>query len=200
MLFGGDGDRGSVYTRRLQLCPPRRRDVAALDEAIQETLPELIRWLPWARAAHTRADSRHYVRSARTARLRRTALEFLISDRESRRLLGVASLHRIDWQRRSAGVGYWVRRADWGRGIATEAARELALEGFRAYGLNRLELQIAVDNKASQRVADKLGFHREGVARGAEFVNGRYLDHIQYSLLRSDVELDLPPAPFGRIA
>ncbi len=41
--------------------------------------------------------------------------------------------------------------------------------------------------EASQRVAEKMGMMQEGVARGIEFVNGRYLDHIQYALLRSDV-------------
>ena len=43
---------------------------------------------------------------------------------------------------------------------------------------------MALENHTSQRVVEKLGFEREGVAREVEFVNGRYLDHIQYSLLR----------------
>jgi RimJ/RimL family protein N-acetyltransferase len=54
-------------------------------------------------------------------------------------------------------------------------------------GLNRIEAHVAPDNGRSQRVVGKLGFHREGIARGVEFVGGRFIDHIQYSLLRREV-------------
>ena len=53
-----------------------------------------------------------------------------------------------------------------------------------------IEVLVAPENKPSQRVVEKVGFVREGVARGAEFLSGSYLDHIQYALLRSDVMSD----------
>jgi ribosomal-protein-serine acetyltransferase len=161
--------------------------LADLDLAIHETLDELVRWLPWAQPGHSRADTRRYLRSARIARVRRRAIELAIQSRQSGELLGMISLHRIDWLRRSAGMGYWIRRTSWGKGLATEAARAAVDLGFNGCGLHRIEVHIAVENRASQRVAEKLGLVREGVARGVEFVNGRYLDHIQYALLRSDV-------------
>ena len=58
---------------------------------------------------------------------------------------------------------------------------------FRSCGLHRIEVHVAVENLASQRVADRIGMRREGVARGVEYVNGHYLDHIQYALLASDL-------------
>jgi ribosomal-protein-serine acetyltransferase len=110
-----------------------------------------------------------------------------VEDADSKRALGMVSLHRIDWLRRNAGIGYWVRRSEWGRGIASEAARAVLEMAFHDCGLYRVEVHVALENKASQRVAEKVGLLREGVARGIEFVNGRYLDHVQYALLRSDV-------------
>jgi ribosomal-protein-serine acetyltransferase len=147
----------------------------------------LVRWLPWARPGHNRQETRRYIRGARLARAQRRALEFFIEDIGSEEALGIMSLHRIDWVRRSAGLGYWVRRSRWGKDIATEAAICVIDHAFRDLRLHRLELHIAPANLASHRVAEKLGFQREGIARQAEFINGKYHDHVQYSLLCSDV-------------
>lgn len=189
-MFYGVEPLGELLTERLKLRAPKRADSAALDEAIQETLDELVLWLPWARPGHSLGDTRRYLRGARSARNRRQAFEFVIEDQGDGRLLGMVSLHRIDWMRRSGGIGYWVRRSEWGRGIAPEAARAMLDVAFVECGLHRVEVLVAPENKPSQRVVDKVGFVREGVARGAEFVNGSYLDHIQYALLRSDVMSD----------
>lgn len=189
-MFYGVEPLGELLTERLKLRAPKRADSAALDEAIQETLDELVLWLPWARPGHSLGDTRRYLRGARSARNRRQAFEFVIEDQGDGRLLGMVSLHRIDWMRRSGGIGYWVRRSEWGRGIAPEAARAMLDVAFIECGLHRVEVLVAPENKPSQRVVDKVGFVREGVARGAEFVNGSHLDHIQYALLRSDVMSD----------
>jgi ribosomal-protein-serine acetyltransferase len=165
--------------------------VGALDEAIQETLPDLVRWLPWARPNHTRQDTRLYLRGARLARSKRRAFEFLVEDIQSGAVLGITSLHRIDWARRCAGLGYWIRRSAWGKGAATEATDAVIEYAFHDLALNRLEVHVAPENLASLRVAEKLGFQREGIAREAELINGQYSDHVQYSLLRSDLS-ELP--------
>jgi len=116
----------------------------------------------------------------------------VIELRETQRIAGIVSLHRVDWVRASAGLGYWVRRSEWRRGIASEAASaalDHALGGLR---LHRVEALVALENKSSQRVIEKLGFVREGVAREVEFIEGRYLDHIQYSFLRNDSRVTRP--------
>jgi ribosomal-protein-serine acetyltransferase len=100
------------------------------------------------------------------------------------------SLHRIDWMRRSAGIGYWIRRSRFGQGFATEACDAVLGHAFDALRINRVEALIALANKPSQRVVEKLGFTREGVAREAELIEGEVLDHFQYSLLDGD-----PPRP-----
>lgn len=175
-----------LETERLRLRVPRRRDLVPLDEAIRETLPDLVRWLPWAHAAHGRSDTRAYLRDARAARLRRTALELVIEDRADETLLGVISVHRIDWARRCAGIGYWVRRAAWGKQVATEAGAALVEYALRELELHRLEAHVAPGNRASQRVVEKIGFEREGIAREFEYIDGEYVDHIQYSILRHE--------------
>lgn len=190
MFFVQGEQLDELRTERLRLRAPRRSDLRPVDEAIQETIDELQRFLPWARPGHGRAESRHYLASVRAARRHRHAYEFLICDAATSEVQGMVSLHRIDWMRRSGGIGYWVRRSEWGRGIAPEAARAMLDVAFIECGLHRVEVLVAPENKPSQRVVDKVGFVREGVARGAEFVNGSHSDHIQYALLRSDVMSD----------
>lgn len=176
-----------IHSERLVLRAPHRRDLDELDLAIRETLPELCRWLPWARPTHTREDSRTYLRHTRLARSQRIAFEYLIEGRDDRRFVGMASLHRIDWLRRCASIGYWVRRKEWGQGFASEAGESLARHCFAVFDIHRLEAHVAKGNVASQRVVEKIGFQREGIARENELVNGRYLDHVQYGLLRREL-------------
>lgn len=187
MLLGGLlGEDGRLRSERLLLRPPRRADLVPLDDAIRETLPELVRWLPWAHGAHSRSDTRRYIRAAVAARGARAAFEFVIADPEAGTLLGMASLHRLDWPRRSAGLGYWIRRTCWGKGYATESGRLLLGHAFETLELNRVEALVAIDNTASHRVVENLHFQREGVARGIERLAGAYLDHVQYARLVGD--------------
>jgi len=71
-------------------------------------------------------------------------------------------------------MGYWIARSHWGRGLATEACTAL-IEIARTLGLARLEASHFVDNPASARVLEKLGFESTGLiaprrncARGAD--------------------------------
>jgi RimJ/RimL family protein N-acetyltransferase len=72
-----------------------------------------------------------------------------------------------------------------GRGVASEALRLLTDWGF-SRGLHRLELRIGADNVASQRVAERCGYVREGLLRSLHFKEGRRSDIVVYSRLRSD--------------
>ncbi len=179
-----------LLTRRLRLRAPRRADAGPLHEAIEETLDQLVPYLPWARRGHSRTETRRYLRASRIAWTRRASFEFLIDSPRQGVILGVASLHRIDWLRRSAGIGYWVRRSHFGQGIATEATGALLEHAFGTLMLHRVEALVALSNKPSQRVVEKLGFTQEGIARGSEFIDGEFMDHLQYSLLECDRPLD----------
>lgn len=58
-------------------------------------------------------------------------------------------------------IGYWIARAYWGHGYAYEAGKQL-IEIARTLGLQRLEGGHFVDNPASGRVLEKLGFRPTG--------------------------------------
>jgi RimJ/RimL family protein N-acetyltransferase/predicted O-methyltransferase YrrM len=87
-----------------------------------------------------------------------------------------------------AAVGYWLLPEARGQGYATRAVRLLTEWGIRALGFARVELWATVENDASQRVAERAGFQREGVLRAyAEGRDGGRLDAIFFSLVASDL-------------
>jgi [ribosomal protein S5]-alanine N-acetyltransferase len=78
-------------------------------------------------------------------------------------------------------------RADDGQGYVSEAVRLLVTYLFRNKAINRIRLIIHPGNAGSQRVAEKNGFQREGVMRGAWLSGGRYQDVQLWSILHDDV-------------
>ena len=83
-------------------------------------------------------------------------------------------------------LGYVVTRAARGRGVATAAVRLLADWVLREWCPARMQLTTSVDNPASQRVAERAGFRREGVLRAWADNRGRRVDLVMYSRLPGD--------------
>lgn len=86
-----------------------------------------------------------------------------------------------DVYRRSAEIGYWLGEPYWGRGIATEAVREVTRHALEELGLIRVFAQIFETNPASMRVLEKAGYVREGRMRKAVVKRGRVLDQLLYA-------------------
>ena len=86
-------------------------------------------------------------------------------------------------------MGYWLAPQARGRGYATAAVRLVARWGFDRLGLARLELFTDVDNVASQNVATRCGFRREGLLRSHLLVRsrGERRDSLVYGLLAEDL-------------
>jgi len=104
---------------------------------------------------------------------------------EDGEFLGLALAPTIDRETLTAELGYVVAPAARGRGVATEALRQLT-EWALAEGMLRIELLISVDNPASQKVAERCGYVREGVLRNAYVKPGRREDTQIWSRLATD--------------
>jgi ribosomal-protein-alanine N-acetyltransferase len=83
----------------------------------------------------------------------------------------------------SANIGYWVDPALHRRGVATAALREMVRLAFTDVGLHRLEAATLLHNLASQRVLERNGFVRYGVAEQFLKIAGRWQDHVMYQLI-----------------
>ena len=82
-----------------------------------------------------------------------------------------------------AELGYSLNPSYWGNGYATEAAREVISFGFDYLDLKRIEVGTFLDNYQSQRVCEKLGFIKEGVARNGYIrYDGKIFDKLVYGM------------------
>jgi len=73
---------------------------------------------------------------------------------------------RINQHRKHIGeIGYFVDETHWGKSIAPKAVKLLENIAFQTFRLRRLEILTHPDNKASERVAIKCGYHKEGTLR-----------------------------------
>jgi ribosomal-protein-serine acetyltransferase len=161
-----------------------RRDASTLDEAIRESLADLNQWLPWARLDYTTADTTSFIRESVQAWKEERAWDYsvrLLDD--PKRHLGNISFWTVSKLGKIAEIGYWVRSTETSRGICTEAVDLLLGEAFNSLGYHKVVLRIAVGNDASDRVAEKLGFTREGVLREELLIRGNWVDHSLWSLL-----------------
>ena len=91
-------------------------------------------------------------------------------------------------------IGIWLFVEHRGRGIGTEAQRQLVDYLFATTPVHRLQAGTEVANVAEQRALEKVGFKREGVARGVHFRDGEWRDGVLYGLLRDDPR-DPPSTP-----
>lgn len=143
-------------TERLLLRPGFPEDAAALAMAIgDERVVRNLAVVPWP---YSLRDAEAFLAAPRDPVLP----SLLIVERTSGapRLVGACGLGR----RPSGAVelGYWIARSDWGRGIATEACRAL-VDIASTLGLPSLEASHFLDNPASGRVLEKLGFKPTGI-------------------------------------
>ena len=144
-------------TERLLLRPGWAEDAPALAQAIaDEAIVRNLATAPWPYALR---DAEAFLSAPRDPVLP----SFLIFERTAGEpaLVGACGLGR----RPSGAVelGYWIAREHWNRGFATEAGLAL-LDIAEALGLQRLEASYFIDNPASGRVLEKLGFLPTGIA------------------------------------
>ncbi|MFZ0626396.1 MAG: GNAT family protein [Acidimicrobiia bacterium] len=176
--------RPTIESDRLILQRLTRRDVSTYDEATRVSLPELNQWLPWARLDYETADTSAFIRESIQAWKEERAWDYSIRlNDDPDRHIGSISLWTVSKLGKIAEFGYWVRSDEQSRGICTEAVEMLLEEAFTSMKYHKVTLRIAVGNVASERVAEKVGFTKEGILREELLIRGNWVDHSLWSLL-----------------
>lgn len=85
----------------------------------------------------------------------------------------------------TAELGYWLSRAQWSRGIATEAGKAVVSYGFGTLGLPYITSGYFEENTASGRVLEKLGFLETGRAMRPCLASGSEVPSVEVRLPRA---------------
>lgn len=175
-----------LETQRLHLFPLDATDTRDLWAAVESSRPELEPWLPWIPFNVDLESSGRYAEASASDWDAARATRFAIRERGSRRFLGVIGLESFAHLHENVDLGYWLRVEAWGKGLMTEAGHAVIDWAFDAVNAHRVRVAAATNNHPSLHVIARLGFHFEGIARQAERVNGRWLDHAVFALVTAD--------------
>jgi ribosomal-protein-serine acetyltransferase len=176
-------ERQPILTERLRLEPLGSEHVPKLWLAIEPSLPNLQRWMPWAQQA-TEETTREF--AERSERDWENGTDYAFATMRGDEHLGGVGLH-IDRLDGIGQLGYWIRSDEAGKGYTPEAVGALVVLAFETVGLYRLELRAGVENRPSQRVAEKLGFTKEGtLRRGCPLDSEHAYDCHLYGLLAAE--------------
>jgi RimJ/RimL family protein N-acetyltransferase len=114
------------------------------------------------------------------------AIRWAIQSHTERQLIGTIGLLHVVAEHYRGEIGYELGSRWWGQGLIPEAAAAVIDYAFSVLGLHRIEAGVLVDNQASVRVLEKLGFREEGTLRHYLHLKGRFEDVRWFGLLRPD--------------
>jgi RimJ/RimL family protein N-acetyltransferase len=148
---------------------------------------ELSRYMPALPYPYSESDARAFTKQAARGWAEGTGATFAIARAADGDGLGTIELHLDSADPGLAEVGYWLRREARGHGAVTVAVRLVAGWAFGELGVERLNLMTIPENTASQRVAERAGFTREGLLRAWIATADGRRDGVMYSLLPGDL-------------
>ena len=171
---------------KIGIRPYAMSDIDPLFEAAIESTQHIHPFMPWCHPNYTRKESVEWVESREAAWQEGSEFTFVIYEIDSNEFLGSVSLNEFGRERHYANLGYWIRASRKGQSITTRAAKLAIQFRFTELKLSRIEIRSAVDNKASQRVAEKLGAQYEGMLRNRLWLHEKAVDELMYFILPND--------------
>ena len=111
-------------------------------------------------------------------------LTWLMELKETGRVIGEIVLYDFKLKKQ-ADIGYRISKRYWGQGFATEAGEAIVSFAFTDLELDRLQIRCFTDNPGSVRIAEKLGFQKEGLIRKGVIINV-ITDYYIFGLLREE--------------
>lgn len=171
----------TLETARLQLRPYAETDIAELLPLIgtREVAATTLR-IPHP---YTAEHARDFFSMAKDD----DKVWLAITQKSDARQIGGIGL-RVDHDHQNAELGYWLGVSYWGKGYATEAAREILRYGFQDLSLHRIFASHFKDNTSSGRVLKKVGMRYEGCQREHIRKWAQFVDSELYGILRHEWE------------
>lgn len=172
-----------IHTPRLILRCWHPTDANLLQREINDNLDYLRPWMDWALQEPESLD-------LKTERLRRFRDDFLlrrdfvygIFAADGVRIVGGTGLHTRE-NKDAREIGYWIGRSYSRHGLATESTGALTRVAFEINGVERVEIRCDPRNRASARVAEKLGFvHRTTLYGAKTDAEGRLRDTMVWAM------------------
>lgn len=109
---------------------------------------------------------------------------FLIDTANDNKFIGSFGFNTIDNFNRKADISYEIHKNYRNLGISTKTLKKIIEYGFNELQLQRIEANCTIDNIASQKLLENLGFEKEGVLRKYKYIRGENQDSFIYSVVK----------------
>ncbi len=165
----------------------RLLDHTDAEEMFQLTLKNkkfLSQWLMWVRDVKSINDTRKKIQKDHDNFYAGTALELGIFKKDI--LIGRVGF--ISIKGFIAEIGYWLSESENGYGIITLCCKKIIEYAFANTTIHRIVIKMDTENLKSKNVPERLGFTKEGTARGSVLLKGEYRDSFVYSILKTDLK------------
>lgn len=107
---------------------------------------------------------------------------FAIELKNSKKIIGLVDLYNINEKEKKLKLGYWIGQKYRRVGYATEAVKAIIKYAFENFKIEKIIATTLVNNLASQKFLEKLEFERQKVLPKDRFLDGEYVDSVQYTL------------------
>jgi ribosomal-protein-serine acetyltransferase len=162
----------------------RQGDAEEVFRTVDRNRLHLQTYMHWMTAEYSRASAAEFITNSIATVRAREGLSLGIFRSET--LIGSIGFVHFDWKARKTEIGYWIDRAEEGKGIVSAGCKLLIEYAFGVLDLNRIEIRCSSENIRSAAIPERFGFKREGVLRQAEFRNGKLHDFNIYGLLAAE--------------
>lgn len=170
----------NLETQRLLLRRVDSNDIRAIF-ALRSN-PETMKYIPRP-LAKTDEDALEHIAMIDAKIDTNEGINWGITLKDNPNLIGIIGHYRIKPEHYRAEIGYMLLPEFNGKGIITEAIKEVVNYGFKTMKLHSIEAIIAPENHGSAKVLEKNGFVKEAHLKENEFFEGRFLDTVIYSIL-----------------
>jgi len=177
--------RDTMTGQRVVVRAYQPEHINKLFDAVTESIPELSKYETWCHPGYTREEAEKYVSWWRDAWFENKAYYYAVELCDTGEFLGSCGLNDMLLEHKRTGLGFWIRSSRTGQGYATEAASIIGRLAFEDLGLERIEMETAIDNAASRRVVEKTGGIFEAVLHRRLVLPTGPTDTAMYCWLRS---------------
>jgi len=184
-----------IVTDEITLRLPTLDDAPVLFDLFVQNREHLSEWQDWPLKIKTLEDCEAFIQRHQEEYKASIGLATLIIYNEQ--IVGMCDLSKIVMLLRKAEIGYWIAKGIEGQGIVRQATLGLMEYAFETMNINRLALKYkraseTHENIRSRRVAERLGFVREGVLRQDGMTKGVMMDMVMYSMLAEEWHANYP--------
>ncbi|MBT2649785.1 GNAT family N-acetyltransferase [Bacillus sp. ISL-34] len=141
------------------------KDAERVFEITNQSREYLREWLPWLDNTKKLEDTKGFINFCLKGFAENKSVNTVIMYKGQ--IVGVAGYNQINWSNKTTYIGYWLGEEYQGNGIMTRVAKALTDYAFKELKLDKVEIRVALENKKSRGIPERLGFVNEGCIRQA---------------------------------